>query len=145
MNNRDWDMSIALGFISIPLDFLIRCVPTPPVERLFIALYIMHDPEAPPKLTKSEKKAEEERKREEEKEVWNPAINEVHTDYRRSQTSAVRACVLLRLYARAIHNAEVLLAMTLVSSLRSWLWSLHLLYLLFELVGCQPGNQTAVG
>ncbi|QRV74869.1 calcium-transporting ATPase [Ceratobasidium sp. AG-Ba] len=77
MNGRDWGMSIALGFVSIPLGFLIRCIPTPPVERLFIALHIMRDPKAPPKLTKAEKKEEEERKREEEKERWNPAISQV--------------------------------------------------------------------
>ncbi|ELU40116.1 cation-transporting atpase fungi [Rhizoctonia solani AG-1 IA] len=77
MNGRDWGMSIALGFVSIPLGFLIRCIPNGPVERVFIALRIMRDPNAPPKLTKEEKKAEEERKREEEKDIWNPAINQV--------------------------------------------------------------------
>ncbi|KAF8754101.1 Sarcoplasmic/endoplasmic reticulum calcium ATPase 3 [Rhizoctonia solani] len=55
MNGRDWGMSIALGFVSIPLGFLIRCIPNGPEE----------------------KKAEEERKREEEKDIWNPAINQV--------------------------------------------------------------------
>jgi len=77
MNGRDWGMSIALGFVSIPLGFLIRCIPTPPVERLFLTLRIMRDPNAPPKLTKAEKKEEAERKREEEKERWNPAINQI--------------------------------------------------------------------
>lgn len=77
MNGRDWGLSIALGFVSIPLGFLIRLIPTPPVERLFIKLKIMRDPSAPPKLTKAEKKEEKERKREEEKERWNPAINQV--------------------------------------------------------------------
>ncbi|KAJ1307270.1 hypothetical protein OPQ81_001382 [Rhizoctonia solani] len=77
MNGRDWGMSIALGFVSIPLGFLIRCIPNGPVERAFIALRIMRDPKAPPKLTKAEREAEEERKREEEKNSWNPAINQV--------------------------------------------------------------------
>ncbi|CUA75881.1 hypothetical protein RSOLAG22IIIB_01882 [Rhizoctonia solani] len=77
MNGRDWGMSIALGFVSIPLGFLIRCIPNGPVERAFVALHIMRDPKAPPKLTKAEREAEEERKREEEKNSWNPAINEV--------------------------------------------------------------------
>ncbi|KAG9085466.1 hypothetical protein FS749_004392 [Ceratobasidium sp. UAMH 11750] len=76
-NGRDWGMSIALGFVSIPLGFLIHCIPTPPVECLFVALCIMRDPNAPPKLTRAEKKEEAERKREEEKERWNPAINQV--------------------------------------------------------------------
>ena len=29
---RDWGISLALGFVSIPLGVLIRCVPTPPLE-----------------------------------------------------------------------------------------------------------------
>ncbi|CAE6514845.1 unnamed protein product [Rhizoctonia solani] len=77
MNGRDWGMSIALGFVSIPLGFLIRLIPNGPVERAFVALHIMRDPKAPPKLTKAEREAEEERKREEEKDSWNPAIREV--------------------------------------------------------------------
>jgi Ca2+-transporting ATPase len=77
MNGRDWGLSIALGFVSIPLGFLIRLIPTPPVERLFVRLRIMRDPKGPPKLTKSEKKEAAERKREEDKERWNPAITQV--------------------------------------------------------------------
>jgi P-type Ca2+ transporter type 2C len=38
---REWGISLALGFVSIPLGVLIRCVPTPPLERLFIKLKIM--------------------------------------------------------------------------------------------------------
>lgn len=37
LNSRDWGMSIALGFVSLPLGFVIRCIPTPPVERLGLA------------------------------------------------------------------------------------------------------------
>lgn len=77
MNGRDWGLSIALGFVSIPLGFLIRCIPTPPVERLFVKLKLMRDPNAPAKLTKAEKEEAKERKREEEKEHWNPAITQV--------------------------------------------------------------------
>ena len=38
---REWGISLALGFVSIPLGVLIRCIPTPPLERLFIKLRIM--------------------------------------------------------------------------------------------------------
>ncbi|CAE6527819.1 unnamed protein product, partial [Rhizoctonia solani] len=77
MNSRDWGMSIALGFVSIPLGFLICCIPNGLVKCAFVALHIMRDPKAPPKLSKAKREAEEERKREEAKNSWNPAINEV--------------------------------------------------------------------
>ncbi|KAF9778981.1 hypothetical protein BJ322DRAFT_466634 [Thelephora terrestris] len=38
---REWGISLALGFASIPLGVLIRCIPTPPLERAFIKLRIM--------------------------------------------------------------------------------------------------------
>lgn len=38
---REWGISLALGFVSIPLGVLIRCIPTPPLERAFIKLRIM--------------------------------------------------------------------------------------------------------
>ena len=38
---REWGISLALGFVSIPLGVLIRCIPTPPLERFFIKLKIM--------------------------------------------------------------------------------------------------------
>ncbi|KAF9644891.1 Ca-transporting ATPase, partial [Thelephora ganbajun] len=38
---REWGISLALGFFSIPLGVLIRCIPTPPLERAFIKLRIM--------------------------------------------------------------------------------------------------------
>jgi len=37
---REWGISLALGFMSIPLGVLIRCIPTPPLERAFIKLRI---------------------------------------------------------------------------------------------------------
>ncbi|KAF9778979.1 Ca-transporting ATPase [Thelephora terrestris] len=38
---REWGISLALGFASIPLGILIRCIPTPPLEHAFIRLRIM--------------------------------------------------------------------------------------------------------
>ena len=41
MPGREWGISLALGFVSIPLGVLIRCIPTPPLERAFIKMRIM--------------------------------------------------------------------------------------------------------
>lgn len=68
MSGRDWAISVALGFVSIPLGFLIRCIPTLPSERLFIAIHLMRDPKAPPTLAGAERDAED---------GWNPAIRKV--------------------------------------------------------------------
>ncbi|KAG8914174.1 hypothetical protein FRC02_005080 [Tulasnella sp. 418] len=48
MSGRSWVVSIALGFVSLPLGFLIRCIPNGPVEKLFIKLRIMRDPNVLP-------------------------------------------------------------------------------------------------
>lgn len=61
---REWGISLALGFVSIPLGILIRCIPTPPLERAFIKLRIMSPDEILP-TTKPET-AE-----------WNDAITKV--------------------------------------------------------------------
>ena len=45
---REWGISLALGFVSIPLGVLIRCIPTPPLERAFIKLKIMRPDEVLP-------------------------------------------------------------------------------------------------
>ncbi|KAG8912865.1 hypothetical protein FRC02_005771 [Tulasnella sp. 418] len=44
MSIRSWGVSIALGFGSLPIGFLIRCIPNEPAEKLFIKLRIMDDP-----------------------------------------------------------------------------------------------------
>ena len=48
---REWGISLALGFFSIPLGVLIRCIPTPPCERAFIKLRIMRPDEVLPTIT----------------------------------------------------------------------------------------------
>ena len=45
---HEWGISLALGFVSIPLGVLIRCIPTPPLERAFIKLKIMRPDEVLP-------------------------------------------------------------------------------------------------
>ena len=61
---REWGISLALGFVSIPLGILIRCVPTPPLERIFIKLKIM----SPEELLPTDKPGAAE---------WNDAITKV--------------------------------------------------------------------
>jgi len=61
---REWGISLALGFVSIPLGVLIRYIPNPPLERAFIKMRIMRSDEVLP-TTKPET-AE-----------WNAAITRV--------------------------------------------------------------------
>ena len=48
IHGREWGISLALGFVSIPLGAFIRCIPTSPLERLFIKLRIMNSDEILP-------------------------------------------------------------------------------------------------
>jgi Ca2+-transporting ATPase len=45
---REWGISLVLGFVSIPLGVIIRYIPTPPLERMFIKLRIMSPEEVLP-------------------------------------------------------------------------------------------------
>ena len=64
IGGRDWGISIALGIMSLPIGFLIRCIPNEPVERLFIKLRLLKNPDVLP--TERPNAADGE---------WNPAIN----------------------------------------------------------------------
>ncbi|KAI5120195.1 hypothetical protein M0805_006301 [Coniferiporia weirii] len=66
INGRDWGISLGLGVVSIPLGFLIRCIPNEPISRLFIRLGLLEDPEALPT------------RRPWGDGEWNPAINLLH-------------------------------------------------------------------
>lgn len=68
ISGRDWGISIALGFASIPIGVLIRCIPTPPCERALIKLHILSDPNKLPEVSPAS---------EDTTETWNPAINRV--------------------------------------------------------------------
>ena len=48
---RDWGISIAFGFLSIPVGALIRTIPNEPIRRLLIHLRLMQDPNALPTIT----------------------------------------------------------------------------------------------
>jgi len=39
-----WGISIALGFVSLPLGFFVRLIPNGPIEKMLIALHLMRDP-----------------------------------------------------------------------------------------------------
>lgn len=48
INGRDWGISLALGLVSLPLGFLLRCLPNAPFERLLILFRLLPDPNALP-------------------------------------------------------------------------------------------------
>jgi len=64
MSGRSWGVSIALGFVSLPLGYLIRLIPNGPIEKMFIKLRLMNDPNVLPVISP-------------EKEQWNQAIDTV--------------------------------------------------------------------
>ncbi|KAI0789888.1 calcium-translocating P-type ATPase [Abortiporus biennis] len=41
ISGREWGISLALGFVSIPLGALIRCIPNGPVERFFVWIRLL--------------------------------------------------------------------------------------------------------
>ncbi|KAI0775069.1 calcium-translocating P-type ATPase [Trametes elegans] len=48
IGGREWGIAVALGFVALPIGALVRCIPNGPVERLFIKLRIMPNPEVLP-------------------------------------------------------------------------------------------------
>ncbi|KAG8927415.1 hypothetical protein FRC00_002114 [Tulasnella sp. 408] len=48
LSGRSWGVSLALGFVSLPLGFLIRTIPEAPVERIFRKLKLMRDTDVLP-------------------------------------------------------------------------------------------------
>ncbi|KDQ57233.1 hypothetical protein JAAARDRAFT_35849 [Jaapia argillacea MUCL 33604] len=56
---REWGISLALGVVSIPLGALVRLIPNGPIERFFIKVHLLPNPEVLP--TKNVQ--------------WNPAID----------------------------------------------------------------------
>jgi Ca2+-transporting ATPase len=46
IGGREWGIAIALGFVSIPLGALIRCIPNGPCERLFVLCRLIPNPAA---------------------------------------------------------------------------------------------------
>jgi Ca2+-transporting ATPase len=50
IHGREWGISLALGFVSIPLGAFIRYIPTPPLEHVFIKLRIMSSEEVLPTI-----------------------------------------------------------------------------------------------
>lgn len=48
IGGREWGISLALGFVSIPLGALLRFIPNGPVHRFFIWVRLMRNPEELP-------------------------------------------------------------------------------------------------
>ncbi len=48
IGGKEWGISLALGFVSIPLGALIRFVPNPPIEKLFKKIRLLRDPDLLP-------------------------------------------------------------------------------------------------
>ena len=48
IDGREWGISLALGFVSIPLGALLRCIPNELAERLFVKVHLMSNPEILP-------------------------------------------------------------------------------------------------
>lgn len=48
IGGREWGIALALGFVSIPLGALIRLVPNRPIERFFIKVRLMPNPDVLP-------------------------------------------------------------------------------------------------
>ncbi|EMD33945.1 hypothetical protein CERSUDRAFT_117474 [Gelatoporia subvermispora B] len=48
IGGREWGIGLALGFVSIPLGALVRCIPNQPVERFLMKARLHRNPEALP-------------------------------------------------------------------------------------------------
>ena len=48
VGGHEWGISLALGFVSIPLGIALRLIPNGPVERFFIKIRLMPNPEVLP-------------------------------------------------------------------------------------------------
>ena len=47
-SGREWGIAIALGVVSLPLGALLRCIPNAPLERFFIKIRLMPNPDVLP-------------------------------------------------------------------------------------------------
>ena len=51
ISGRDWGISIAFGFLSIPVGALIRTIPNDPIRNLLVSAHLMQDPNTLPVVT----------------------------------------------------------------------------------------------
>lgn len=63
ISGKFWGMSIGLGFVSLPLGFLIRLIPNALVQKLLVAIHVMKDPAKQAEIDQEER--------------YNPAIEAV--------------------------------------------------------------------
>jgi P-type Ca2+ transporter type 2C len=71
IDGKFWGISLALGFVSIPLGCLIRCIPNGPVQRFFYKIRLLRDPNKQQLLPSTRPNAEN-------ADDWNPALNLLH-------------------------------------------------------------------
>lgn len=63
IGGREWGLSIAFGFLSIPIGFLLRLIPDEPLEKWLVKLHLMAKPDSALPVTNPDQAG------------WNPAIN----------------------------------------------------------------------
>ncbi len=51
MGAKEWIISLALGFVALPLGALIRLIPNEPCERVFMKLRLLPKPEEEPTMS----------------------------------------------------------------------------------------------
>jgi Ca2+-transporting ATPase len=51
MGGKEWAISLALGFVALPLGALIRLIPNEPCERIFVMLRLLPKPEVQPTMS----------------------------------------------------------------------------------------------
>lgn len=93
---REWGISLALGFMSLPIGFLIRCLPNEPFERFFKKIRLLRDEtELPTKSPEAE---------------WNPAIKLVHeklTTFSKIRGGRLRASSVVKSRTARLKEADV--------------------------------------
>ncbi|KAM5537221.1 hypothetical protein V8D89_009154 [Ganoderma adspersum] len=47
-SGREWGIAIALGVVSLPLGALLRCIPNAPIQRFFVKIRVMPNPDVLP-------------------------------------------------------------------------------------------------
>lgn len=50
MGGKEWAISLALGFVALPLGALIRLIPNEPCERIFVKVRLLPKPEVQPTM-----------------------------------------------------------------------------------------------
>lgn len=115
IGGRDWGISIVIGAISLVIGFLIKFIPTPQVEKVFIRIGMIRDPT---KLSEVEPAEEEEQQ-------WNAGIAKVMDNLgtfnkirggRLRSSSIVRKSRTAQLKEHDIHPSSLMAMVSATSS-----------------------------